>query len=129
MIMKKILAIDPGSKKTGLAISDRTQTIAFCFDTIKTDENLTIKLQSIIDTEKVELVIVGKNLYPSKYFNSTEWVKTYCSKLSIDVIEVNEDYSTFRALEQNPDADKDQAAAQYILQQYLDNKNGSRNGI
>lgn len=127
--MKKILALDPGSKKTGLAISDRTQTIAFCFDTLKTDKNLNSKLKSIIESEKVGLIIIGKNLYPSKYFNSSQWSEIHCKDLGVDTIEVNEDYSTFRALELNPDADKDQAAAQYILQTYLDDKNGSRNGI
>jgi RNase H-fold protein (predicted Holliday junction resolvase) len=127
--MKKILALDPGSKKTGLAISDRTQTIGFCFDTLKTDEDLNSKLKSIIESEKVGLIILGKNLYPSKHFNSSQWSEVYCKDLGVDIVEVNEDYSTFRALELNPDADKDQAAAQYILQNYLDEKNGSRNGI
>ena len=127
--MKKILALDPGSKKTGLAISDRTQTIAFCFDTLKTDQDLNSKLKSIIESEKIGLIILGKNLYPSKHFNSSQWAEIYCKDLGVDIIEVNEDYSTFRALELNPDADKDQAAAQYILQNYLDTKNGSRNGI
>ncbi len=127
--MKKILAIDPGSKKTGFAISDRTQTIAFCFVTLKTDDQLEQKIKDIIKEHEVGEIIIGKNLYPSKHFDSSVWSQKYCSNLDLEVTEVNEDYSTFRALELNPDADKDQAAAQYILQNYLDNKNGSRNGI
>ena len=90
--------------------------------------NYRVELNKSID-ESYNCIILGKNLYPSKHFNSSQWSEVYCKDLGVDIVEVNEDYSTFRALELNPDADKDQAAAQYILQNYLDEKNGSRNGI
>ena len=118
--MNKILSIDPGSKKTGFAISDRTQIIAFAFKTLQTDELLNQKIQKMIEEEGIVKIIVGTNLYPSKNFNSKEWIKQYLEGIKQEIIVVNEDFSTFEALEKNPDADKDQAAAQYILQQYLD---------
>ena len=46
----KILALDIGSKNTGIAISDRTQSIAFSYTTVKTLE-LKNQLELIIKTE------------------------------------------------------------------------------
>ena len=124
----KILAIDPGSKKVGLALSDDSQMIAFAFETWILDDNFTAKLSKLIEDKNIQQIVVGKNLYPSKHFDSQIWVQKYLADIQIPFIFENEDYSTFEALEKNPDADKDQAAAQYILQKYID-KNGSRNGI
>ena len=124
----KILAIDPGSKKVGLALSDDSQMIAFAFETWILDDNFTAKLSKLIEDKNIQQIVVGKNLYPSKHFDSQIWAQKYLADIQIPFIFENEDYSTFEALEKNPDADKDQAAAQYILQKYID-KNGSRNGI
>ena len=124
----KLLAIDPGSKKVGLAISDDSQMIAFAYDTWLLDQTFQNKLAQLIESHNIKQVIVGANLYPSKHFDSREWAQTHLQGLNIPYVFENEDYSTFEALEKNPNADKDQAAAQYILQKYID-KIGSRNGI
>lgn len=61
--MPRLFAIDYGTKKTGLAVSDPLQIIATGLDTIPT-----VKLLDFIDeylkTEEVETIILGEPLYP-----------------------------------------------------------------
>jgi RNase H-fold protein (predicted Holliday junction resolvase) len=120
--VSKILCIDPGSKKSGIAISDGTKTVAFCHSTIASDLKFESKLVELIESEKIENILVGKNLYPSKHFNSQEWSKTYLKNIHLPIEFINEDYSSFEAENLNPKIDKDMLAAQIILQKYLDDK-------
>jgi putative Holliday junction resolvase len=57
--MSRLLGIDAGSKKIGLALSDSLYKTASPLKVIKNDENFEKKLLSIIDEYKVEKVIIG----------------------------------------------------------------------
>src|SRR5690606_42114746 len=57
--MGKILALDYGSKRTGIAITDELQLIAFGLTTVFTSELMDF-LKQYFDSEKVELVLVGE---------------------------------------------------------------------
>ena len=57
--MGRILAIDFGKKRTGIAVTDELQIIASGLTTVHTDELLTF-LKDYISKEKVELFLVGK---------------------------------------------------------------------
>ena len=59
--MGRILAIDFGEKRTGLAITDDLQIIASGLTTVDT-KNLLSFLQEYTSKENVELFIVGKPL-------------------------------------------------------------------
>ena len=61
--MARILAIDYGTKRTGIAVSDPLQIIANGLDTIPT-ENLIPFLENYIQSEEVETIVVGEPLYP-----------------------------------------------------------------
>jgi putative Holliday junction resolvase len=56
--MGKILAIDFGLKRTGLAITDEAKMFAFGLDTIDSRE-LIKTLKALIPKEKIELVVLG----------------------------------------------------------------------
>lgn len=56
--MGRILAIDYGSRRTGIAVSDTLQIIANGLTTVPTHQLLTF-LQDYIAKEKVERVVVG----------------------------------------------------------------------
>ena len=56
--MSKILAIDFGLKRTGLAITDETNTFAFGLDTIPSEE-LMHYIKKMVREEQVSVVIVG----------------------------------------------------------------------
>tara|TARA_B100001057_G_scaffold496784_2_gene599170 strand:- start:3531 stop:3938 length:408 start_codon:yes stop_codon:yes gene_type:complete len=57
--MGKILAIDYGKKRIGIAISDSKKSIAFPLKTIVNKE-IFISLKEIIQTEKIEAIVLGE---------------------------------------------------------------------
>lgn len=64
--MSRILAIDFGTKRSGIAVSDELQIIASGLTTVPTDNLLTF-LEDYFSKEKVELVLVGE----PKHLNNT----------------------------------------------------------
>jgi putative holliday junction resolvase len=64
--MARIIALDIGKKRTGVAVTDPLQIIASALDTVETGE-LIGYLKKYIATEPVELVIVG---YPLNFDDS-----------------------------------------------------------
>lgn len=61
--MPRIFAIDYGTKKTGLAVSDPLQIIATGLDTIPTSELLGF-IDQYLKKEEVETIVLGEPLYP-----------------------------------------------------------------
>lgn len=61
--MARILAIDYGTKRTGLAVTDPLQIIANGLDTVAT-EDLFDFLKKYLAAEEVETIVVGEPLYP-----------------------------------------------------------------
>lgn len=59
--MPRILAIDYGTKRVGLAVSDPMQIIATALDTVRTHELMNY-LKAYFAKEAVECVVVGKPL-------------------------------------------------------------------
>jgi putative Holliday junction resolvase len=57
--MSRILAIDYGIKRTGIAVTDEMQMIAFGLTTIVSDSAISF-LKDYFSKEKVELVLVGE---------------------------------------------------------------------
>ena len=65
--MGKILAIDFGIKRTGIAVTDDLQIIASGLTTVNTKDLLSFLL-NYIKTENVETIVVGK----PKQMNNTD---------------------------------------------------------
>ncbi|MCB0616881.1 MAG: Holliday junction resolvase RuvX [Lewinellaceae bacterium] len=61
--MARILAIDYGTKRTGLAVTDPLQIIANGLDTVAT-KDLEAYLQQYMGQEEVETIVVGEPFYP-----------------------------------------------------------------
>ena len=61
--MSKIVSIDYGTKRVGVAISDSSRKIAFALDTIN-NELIISYLQDLLNKEKISTIVVGspKNL-------------------------------------------------------------------
>ena len=64
--MARIIAIDYGKKRTGIAVSDPLQIIATALDTVDTNE-LIGYLKKYIAREPVEKILIG---YPLNFDNS-----------------------------------------------------------
>ena len=56
--MGRLLAIDYGSKRTGVAVTDEMQIIASGLTTVDT-KNIIDFLKSYIDKESVDLILIG----------------------------------------------------------------------
>lgn len=80
----KILGIDWGTKKVGVAISDDTKTIATPLPTLNVEslKGVLFKLRQIIDRENVSIIVVGypKNLDGTDS-DSSEKAKKFGEKL------------------------------------------------
>lgn len=128
VLKTKILCLDPGEKRIGIAISDLERSIAFAFKVIPNDIETIKLILDIAKTEKVGLIVIGKPLYTGKYSKSDEFAQNLQSK-GYETAIFNEDFSTSEAIETltsmglsdaEINAKKDAYAAQVILQRYID---------
>ncbi len=139
MNLKKILAIDFGVKRIGLAIGDSESSIATPFKTIKNNgyENCSIKISEIVKEWGINLIVLGKpEIYSDQEVNKQidNFGKILKKNLNIDVIFYNEDYSSNSAqaelamqmqVGRKKKVNKeeiDRIAATLILQSYFENE-------
>ncbi len=137
-LMGRILAIDFGKKRTGIAVTDELQIIASGLTTVDTSELLTF-LKNYIQKENVELFLVGK---PKQMDNSDSesevLILPFLEKLekaipSIPIKRVDERFTSKMAFQTMIDSGLkkkqrqnkalvDEISATIILQSYLYNK-------
>ncbi|VAX15871.1 hypothetical protein MNBD_IGNAVI01-1279 [hydrothermal vent metagenome] len=132
----RILAIDYGAKRVGLAITDPLRIFAYPLMTIKRDKNFWNNLEQVFRDYNIENIVLG---YPLKEdgtrSSSTELIEKFKKELekkkSIKIILVDERYSSSiakeRILESVPSKKKrrdkklvDMNAAAVFLQDYLE---------
>ena len=136
--MGRILAIDYGRKRTGLAVTDTLQIIATKLDTVPSAEIFTF-LKNYIQKEKVERILVG---YPLQMNNQASeavlYINPFLKKLvkefpDIPVEQVDERFTSKMAFQTMIDAglkkkDRqnkatvDAVSATILLQVYLEQK-------
>jgi len=135
--MARILAIDYGTKRTGIAITDELQLIASGLTTVVTNELMGF-LSDYFASEKVELVLVGEPKQKDGTHSDVEveiqkflkkFVKTFPL---LDVKRVDERYTSKMAFQTMIDSGLkkkqrrnkaliDEISATIILQEYLYN--------
>lgn len=138
--MARILAIDYGQKRTGIAVTDPLQIIATGLTTIPPHE-VTAFLKDYFSKEEVELVIVGepKN-WDDSDTDATPLVRRFVKKLmkefsAMRIKTVDERYTSklasramidmgMKKTQRRNKALVDEIAATIILQEYLDAKKG-----
>lgn len=132
--MGKVIALDFGMKRTGVAISDDNKTFAFPHSTIETNEIIN-SIESIIKKESIDLFVIG---YPKK-LNNTDFPiakeigllkEKIIKKFGLDVVLIDERYTSKMAssviaksgLPKNKRQNKaliDKISATIILQDYF----------
>lgn len=127
--MSRILAIDYGLKKVGLALSDETESISLPYLVLENigDRDLAKKILEICQKEKVKKVIVGlPKTMSGEERNQAKRVKRFAEILkknvNLSIIFQDERLTSKMAqkfLEKNKKKD-DRIAAQILLQDYLD---------
>ena len=134
--MSRILAIDYGDVRVGLALSDLTCTIAQPFKTLNYDDmdHLIKQLFEIIAEKQVNKVVVGipynmKGNDTQQTIKVREFVSTLEQKLGYEIIFVDERLTSSEAekfmhqmdIKTGFNKDKiDKIAASIILQEYID---------
>lgn len=133
--MARILALDYGMKRTGIAVTDEMQIIASGLATVPTSDLISY-LEKYFKSENVELVLVGE---PKQMDNSasqsegviTEFLKKFEAKFpNMPLKRVDERFTSKMAvrtmidsgLKKNKRKDKallDEISATIILQSYL----------
>jgi putative Holliday junction resolvase len=132
----KILAVDPGLKKIGLAVSDPTGTVARGLAVLEHGslQQDCVRILEVAHCEKAERILVGSSHEAGTRMNEqTRFTHKLLASLraaaSIPVTLVNESFSTHRALEVRIErgnrrkarrAADDALAAAAFLQEYLD---------
>ena len=135
--MGKILAIDYGKKRIGIAISDSEKSIAFPLKTIENKE-IFLYLKEIIQSEKIEAIVLGEpktlnNKENILFLEVINFRKKIISLFSLPVHLVDERFSSKIASKIILDAnikkmkrrDKsllDKVSASLILETYLKKK-------
>lgn len=135
--MPRILAIDYGTKRTGIAVTDDFQIIASGLTTVKTSE-IFIFLEKYLSSENVELFLVGE----PKQMNNTaseseQYILPFIEKLKnnfpkIPIKRVDERFTSKMAFQTMIDSGLtkkqrqnkalvDEISATIILQSYLYN--------
>ena len=62
--MPRIIAIDYGKKRTGIAVTDPLKIIAGALTTVPTSQLLPF-IQNYVQTEKVEMIVIGEPFQPN----------------------------------------------------------------
>jgi len=133
MIEQRILSIDYGEKRIGIALSDPLFTFAYSFKTLINDKKFWRNIAEIIDEKKIVKVILG---LPNKDKNKelTEKISKFKNEIErrfkLEVIFWDEEYTSVIAQERIIESvtkkkkrqDKgliDRNSAAVILQEYL----------
>jgi putative Holliday junction resolvase len=133
--MSKILGIDFGERRVGIAIADRAIPIAFPRETIDCEKtDLWERLLQIIAQEQVSAIVLGMPYHPDgrtdgKNVVVEQFAQELGQRLNLPIHWQNEAYSSVQAKEKTGHfktkhkKDKgriDRAAATIILQNWLD---------
>lgn len=138
--MSRVLAIDYGASRIGLAISDELKLCAIPYKTIRnnSDKKTLYNISAIVEENNVDTVVVG---YPS-FFDGTEseqtkqvvgFIKSLKSFITVEIVSFDERYSSkeaqsvinsrqkrkYQSARKNKE-EIDRVAASIILQNYLD---------
>lgn len=129
----RVLGIDFGLKRIGLALTDPLLTFAYSLDTYMNDKNFWKKFENVVKQNEVKKIIIGmpnedrnKNLAAS----IKSFIKRIEEKFHIEVITWNEEFTSVIAeqmvIQSVPKKKKrrdkgliDKFSAAVILQEYL----------
>ncbi|MEJ5304357.1 MAG: Holliday junction resolvase RuvX [Ignavibacteria bacterium] len=134
--MGRVLGIDYGSKRIGLALSDPTNTLASPLPTIQNDAKAIEKIVDIISKNSVSKIVIGyplnMNGTKSEICNKVDmFVSKLSRKTNCEIIKRDERLTSYIAQQQILESVKskkkrqdkslvDQFSARIILQEYLD---------
>jgi putative Holliday junction resolvase len=122
----KVLALDYGRARTGVAVSDPTGTIARPLGIVEragSDQGLA-RLAELIGEHEVERVVVGMPLTlrgerGEQALETEEFIETLAGTTSVPVVPFDERFTTDLAEQTPASAPEDARAAAHLLSSYL----------
>jgi len=122
----RILALDFGAARTGVAVSDATGTIATPIGVVeraRTPAGLA-RIGDLVVEHEAELVVVGLPLtlrgeHGSQARATDEFVRALAHELDVPVETYDERFTTALAAHATGDSPEDARAAAYLLDSYL----------
>ena len=141
--MQRMLGIDYGSKRVGLALSDPLGVIARPLHAVQNDKNLIEHLKSVASNENVQLYVVGMPLnLKGEHAQKSKEVEKFIEELrqasGIEVVTWDERFTTTiaqntmrsmgvkKSVRQKRDGTIDSMAAAVMLQSFLDHAQHAR---
>ena len=128
----KIMGMDIGDKRIGIALSDKGKKISIPYSIIDNDDRFGYGLAAIIDKENVEKIVIGvpytlKGELGSQAKKILRFVRDNILAMGMEVVYQDERFTTKVPLNTSVDrkkikAQKDKFSAALILQSYLDRK-------
>src|SRR4030042_3620401 len=127
--MDKLLAIDYGEKKIGLAIGDTETKIASPFRILVNNKELMDKLKEICQKEEIDKIVIGlpvglKGTNTAQTKSVLNFIEKVKKVLGLEVIEQDEKFSSMYAQKLLKETKAkhldDDVAAMIILQSHLD---------
>ena len=126
----RILGIDYGDKKIGLAFGDSDIGVAVPLDVVVNMGEATLKaFANKANTEDMDVIVVGVPLStgghhsPVQLEKTRAFIKALQAITAVPVVEEDESYTTAESIrlqrEEGADADEDALAAMLIVQGYL----------
>ena len=133
----RILGIDYGDKKIGLAFGDSDAGVAVPLDVVPNLGEATLKaFANKANTEDMDVIVVGVPLSTGGHHSPVQLEKTRAfikqleAMTSVPVVEEDESYTTAESIrlqrEEGSDAEEDALAAMLIVQGYLSRLSESR---
>jgi putative Holliday junction resolvase len=135
--MARLLGIDPGTKRCGVAVTDRDESMAFPRPALTTNDALVGRLRSLVEDESIELVVIGRpvalsgNETASTHEADTLHALLVDALAPIPVVQWDERLTTHEAQRslsragvkaKNHREHVDSAAAVIMLQSYMDGR-------
>ena len=90
--MGRIIAIDYGRKRVGIAVSDPLKIIAGGLATVETNETIPF-LEQYVKSENVECIVIGKpKQMNNKESESMQWIRPFYAQLKKKFPEIQIEY-------------------------------------
>jgi putative Holliday junction resolvase len=121
----RLLGIDYGTKRVGVALSNEDGTMAFPLDVLRNDDSLVEKLVGVIEENSVEKLVIGHSLDQKGEENPVqkgayELMNDLTLQTGLPIELEPEQYSTQEALRVQGRGEKtDASAAAIILNSYI----------
>lgn len=123
----KILGVDYGLKRVGLAVTDPDRVVVFPRETLRNDEHLIPDLLQMCASERIFVVLFGLPLKvdgtdTKQSVITREFAGRFSKESGLEILFQDEAYTTFEAeqmIAERKHVEKDSLSAMKILEHYL----------